>query len=87
MIPSLIHFQPRWREELVATSPEGTLVFELTMGELHVRFPDLELWVSSAPEWAREHWETFMIACKSWSAGKGIPFSVVHNTFVYGLAE
>ncbi len=80
-----IQFEPRWREELVATSSEGKLIFELTMGELHVYFPDELLWNKSVPEWAKEKFEVYMEACKKWCEGKGIPFTIAESTFVYEL--
>lgn len=80
-----IQFDPRWREELVATSQEGKLVFELTMGELHVYFPDENRWHSSVPEWALEKFDIYKEACKKWCDGKGIPFTIAEQTFVYGI--
>ncbi|HXT10491.1 MAG TPA: hypothetical protein VN873_02935 [Candidatus Angelobacter sp.] len=50
-----IEFKPRWREELQAISPEGKLIFELTMGRLHVYFPDQDRWLALAPDWARKN--------------------------------
>lgn len=80
-----IHFEPRWREELVATSQEGRLVFELSMGKLHVYFPDENRWQISVPDWALEKYDLFEVACKKWCESKGIPFSIAEHTFVYGM--
>ena len=40
-----INVTARWKEELVAVAAEGTLIFELTMGTLHVYFPDHDAWL------------------------------------------
>ena len=79
----MIHFNPRWREELVASSEEGVLVFELTMGTYHVYFPSESKWLESVPQWAREKWELYLEACKVWCGQNNIPISVVDNGLVY----
>jgi len=82
-----IDLQPRWKEELVASCPMGTLVLELTMGKLHVYFPDETLWAASAPEWAKPLRADFLAACESWSKSQGIPMTVTDHTFVYALTD
>ncbi|MBX2940673.1 MAG: hypothetical protein KF880_11440 [Ferruginibacter sp.] len=80
-----IQFQPRWKEELLATSKDGVLVFELTMGKLQVYFPDRDMWLARVPAWAKDQWEVYHNACERWCAQQGIPFTVVSNGFVYEL--
>lgn len=80
---SVIRFTPRWKEELVAESAEGTLVFELTMGEAQLCFPSESLWQQEVPEWARTKWETYLEQCRDWCSRNQVPLSVVDNTFVY----
>jgi len=80
---SKIHFNPRWREELVATSKEGTLIFELTMGKYHVYFPGQTIWLTSVPEWAKPKWQTYLEACQDWCAQNKIPITIVDNALVY----
>ncbi|WP_430899292.1 MULTISPECIES: hypothetical protein [unclassified Paraflavitalea] len=82
-----IHFAPRWKEELVATSKSGKLVFEFTMGVEHVYFPSKELWEKQAPDWAKDKWEEYMKACTNWSESNRYPMSIVDNTFMYELKE
>lgn len=82
-----IDLQPRWREELVARSEQGTLVFELTMGKMHVYFPDAVLWASSVPKWAIPLRPDFESACQDWCQRQGIPMTVTGNTFVYALTN
>jgi hypothetical protein len=78
-----IKFSPRWREELVATSSEGVLIFELTMGKYHVYFPDENRWKNQVPEWAKMKWDIFLSACKTWCEQNKIPISVVPDALVY----
>jgi|GEM_PF-1300056 len=78
-----ISFNPRWREELVATSDEGKLVFEITMGELHVYFPGKKKWKEAVPGWAKDKREIYLDACERWCSQNNIPLSVANNTFFY----
>jgi len=80
---SKIYFTPRWREELVAESDEGILIFELMMGTLHVYFPGEQRWLDSVPKWAKEKWEIYKQACKDWCVNNHIPFSIADNALVY----
>ena len=80
---SPIRFALRWKEELVAETAEGTLVFECTMGEAHVYFPDQALWQREVPGWAQPRWEEFLTQCTDWCNRNHIPISIVENTFVY----
>ena len=78
-----IKFNPRWREELVAVSDQGVLILEIAMGTLHVYFPDEAKWLTSAPDWARPHWQVYRDACTQWCKENRIPISLVNNTFIY----
>ncbi|HEX5051979.1 MAG TPA: hypothetical protein VFZ65_09420 [Planctomycetota bacterium] len=79
---SEITFRGRWREELVAESAEGKLVFELTMGKACVYFPSQARWLAVVPPWARERWQVYVDACRAW-CGKGrIPLVVVDDAHV-----
>ena len=68
---------------MVASSEEGVLVFELTMGKYHVYFPSKSKWLESVPDWAKEKWEIYLEACKVWCDQNNIPISVVDNGLVY----
>ena len=78
-----IIFNPRWKEELEAISDDGILIFELTMGKLHVYFPGQERWKECVPDWARGKWEIYLQPA-AFGANK-ITFrsSVVDNAYVY----
>lgn len=78
-----IKFNSRWKEELVAKSEEGSLVFEYTMGVYHVYFPTQETWLNLAPEWAKPKWTTYLEECKKWCAKNNIPITIVENGTVY----
>ncbi len=81
--PFKISFAPRWREELVATSGEGVLIFELTMGKLHVYFPDKNRWEATVPAWAKEQWAVYKTACEDWCRANSIPITIADNALVY----
>jgi len=74
-----IEFRPRWKEELEAISPEGKLVFEFTVGEMHVYFPDEARWQAIAPAWARGKWAVYEQACRTWCGQNRIPISLVSD--------
>ena len=74
---SNIEFRARWREELEAISAEGKLVFEFTVGQKHVYFPDQARWLALAPEWAKDRWAVYLEACRTWCGKERIPISIV----------
>ena len=78
-----IKFNTRWKEELVATSKEGSLVFEFTMGKFNVYFPTQDAWQTSAPEWAKQKWTIYLVECKKWCAENNIPITIVDDGIVY----
>ena len=78
-----IIFNPRWKEELEAISDEGILIFELTMGKMHVYFPDENCWGNSVPGWATEKWELYLKACSNWCMQQNIPISIISDAHVY----
>jgi hypothetical protein len=78
-----IVFKPRWREELEAISKEGKLIFELTMGRLHVYFPDEKCWNNSVPAWAKDKLKDYFDGCQKWCAANRIPMTVVERALVY----
>lgn len=78
-----IEFKPRWREELEAISPDGKLVFELTMGSLHVYFPSHDRWLAIAPAWANGKWQIYHDACNLWCQQERIPITVTPDALFY----
>lgn len=79
---SEISFKPRWREELVASSADGALVFEMTFGQYHVYFPTQARWETQVPDWARPRWSEYHDACQRWCAEQRIPFTLVDDAHV-----
>jgi hypothetical protein len=77
-----ITFKQRWREELEAISEEGILVFELTIGQNHVYFPDQDRWLAVVPAWAKDKWVIYLEACQNWCKENRIPISVVDDAHV-----
>ena len=61
----------------------GILIFELSMGTLHVYFPDEEKWSASVPDWAKEKWQVYLDACTDWCKENRIPISIVNLTITY----
>ncbi|MBS1598168.1 MAG: hypothetical protein JST75_08070 [Bacteroidetes bacterium] len=78
-----IQFNIRWKEELEAISDEGKLIFEITMGTLHVYFPNSKRWEVVVPGWAKEKWEIYLLACRNWCFQNRIPFTIVDDAFVH----
>ncbi len=78
-----IDFAPRWREELVAKTEAGTLIFELTMRKLHVYFPSEERWLKAVPDWAKDQWKDFFEECSKWCRSNNMPITVVDDALVY----
>ncbi|MGQ0660744.1 hypothetical protein [Sphingosinicella sp.] len=59
-------FQPRWKEELVVTGPNGSFLLELPMGILTVYLPTEEAWRRRAPAWARDLWPVLHAELREW---------------------
>jgi hypothetical protein len=66
-------FAPKWKEELVCTCPQGSLILEFTMGRATVYFPTAERWRSQAPDWAVPLRDEMESALRTWCAVQGIP--------------
>lgn len=72
MIPSpdsdepMFKFQPRWKEEMVVTSKDGTFVIDLAMGNLTAYLLPEDLWREQAPSWAKEHWAQLKSELEAW---------------------
>ena len=47
---SKFSFTPQWKEELVCRTPWAVFTVEITMGVLHVYFPDEAAWKKGLPE-------------------------------------
>lgn len=78
-----IRFEPRWKEEIVASSKEGKLVFEFTMGVDHVYFPGEAKWLKDAPAWAKDKWEQYLTGCKNWCSVNRVPMTITDDGYFY----
>ncbi|MBP6343970.1 MAG: hypothetical protein KA403_08555 [Candidatus Omnitrophica bacterium] len=76
-----ISFTGRWREELVATSDEGVLIFEFP-GHKEVYMPMAECWKDQVPAWAKDKWEEYKTACSEWCAKERLKIFFVHDSYV-----
>jgi len=68
--------RPRWKEELVITSPEGALVIEMTMGVANVYFPTESEWEKQAPTWAMNRRPEILAAVTNWCSREQVPLSL-----------
>jgi len=78
-----ITINSRWREEIVAASDAGKLVFEFTIGRFNVYFPDEANWQAAAPTWAKDMRPQFLEACELWCKKQRYPISVVGGAQFY----
>jgi len=79
---SRIRFEPRWKEELVCTLNDRSVVIELTMGTLTVYLPSERKWEASAPEWAKRDWGRFREELAAWCAQQNIPLQIDDGAWV-----
>ncbi len=78
-----VTFNPRWKEEIVAQSKDGKLVFEFTMGVDHVYFPSEAKWQKDAPAWAKDKWEDYIRACRNWCLANRVPITITEDAYFY----
>jgi len=78
-----IQFQPRWKEELVCTSPMGSFVLEMPMGVVSVYFPTEPVWGKRAPKWAAPYWAEILSQLRAWCGSNGIALHVDDDAEVY----
>ncbi len=72
----------RWKEELVCKGPEGSLVFEMTMGVLHVYFPTPEKWLAEAPAWAKPKRDEILEAIRAYCKQSNVPLTIDDKAWV-----
>lgn len=75
-------FTPRWKEELLCTSPDGQLVLEMMIIEPHVYFPTEEAWARRAPEWAKDRRAELLLALERWCEEDGVSLTVDDKAWV-----
>jgi hypothetical protein len=75
-------YQPKWKEELVGTYGANSFTVEITMGKLHVFFPQEDTWEESAPAWAKGKWPQARDQAQTWAQSEDIPFTVDQAAWV-----
>ena len=79
---SQIAFSPRWKEMLDCCTPWGSFAVELTMGVLHVYFPDEAKWKKDVPARLREKWPDIVGELRRWCENQNIPLSIVSDAWI-----
>ena len=59
-------FKPRWKEELVVSSNNGSFVLDLPMGVLSAYLPTQDIWYEIAPMWAKDSWPELRRELEAW---------------------
>ena len=75
-------FQPKWKEELVCSTPWAIFTVELTMGVLHVYFPDEAKWKKALPEHLHAKWGEVVQELERWCKKESIPLSLVPDAWI-----
>jgi len=69
-------FSPRWKEELVVSAAEGSLVLPFWMGRPTVELPSKAVWPDRAPGWVKAHWDSLHLALELWCRGNGATLEI-----------
>ena len=80
--PLKFTFSPRWKEELVCSSPAGSFVIEMTMGVISVYCPTERKWKDEAPAWAKNYWGVFKDQLEKWCTDSKIPLYIDEAAWV-----
>jgi len=80
---NIFTFQPRWKEELLCTSAEGSFVLEMPMGILSVYLPTELMWQSKGPKWAINLWPRLKEELEIWCRENKANFYVDETAGVY----
>jgi hypothetical protein len=75
-------FTPRWKEELICRTPWAVFTAEITMGVLHVYFPDEAKWKKDLPEHLHDKWAQVVQELESWCKNQNIPLSLVPDGWI-----
>ena len=69
-------FKPRWKEQLVVTSKNGSFVLELPMGVLSAYLPTQDVWREIAPLWAKDNWPELRQDLEVWCKQNNAKFII-----------
>ena len=76
-------FQPRWKEELVVTSKNGSFILDLSMGILSAYLPTQNVWHEKAPIWAKDSWPELKQELEAWCKENNAKFIIDATAIVY----
>jgi hypothetical protein len=80
---STFQFRPRWKEELVVTGPGGVFVLGLPMGVYSACLPTQEVWINTAPEWAKDLWPVLEAESAEWCKNNKAKLHIDETAFVF----
>jgi len=66
-------FCPRWKEELVCKTDQGSFVIDMPMGEVCVYAPTEVAWDRQIPHWNRNDYGNFIEELEQWCQAQQIP--------------
>lgn len=82
-IERTFRFQPRWKEELVVTGPDGGFLLELPMGILSAYLPTEAAWKRTAPRWASDLWPILKTELEEWCRNNNALLNIDETAHVY----
>lgn len=73
-----VTYRAKWKELLIGKIGSDEFAIDLTMGGMHVYFPDEETWNRHAPLGLRgsQYWVAARDAALAWCEAAGIPMTV-----------
>jgi len=77
-----VHFEPRWKEELLCRPTGKWIVFEMIVGVYTVRFPTLATWQAPSPEWAWPEYDRIPSGLSIWCDRKDIGLRIQDDATV-----
>lgn len=79
---SKFSFTPKWKEELVCRTPWAAFTVEITMGVLHVYFPDEAKWKKDLLGHLHDKWSEVVQELGRWCEKEKIPLSLVPDAWI-----
>jgi hypothetical protein len=66
-------FAPKWKEELICKTIDGSFLIEMTMGITCVYAPTKETWEKNAPDWDKSNYDLFISELEEYCKKQGFP--------------
>lgn len=67
--------EARWKELLIWKNDSHTLIFEMTMGVMHIYLPTREAWLKAAPVFAQQRYDEICDDIRAWATASNIPIT------------